>query len=385
MGREVASGVTDTAGKVEVTKVATEHLPALAGFYAQVWDPGATAAGVRASRDAAASTNPVTPGEPPPTWIVLRDDRAIGHVTTIPIVLWIGGQERPAYWIKGLWVLPEFQRSAVGFLVLRTAVQQLGAVAALALAHDPAALRLFGALGFRDLGTLPNDLRVLNARRVLSRLDPAVLPLGSLSRSTGFRVALRAGAALGPLADAATGLWGALAGVALGAFETQVDRQLDRAGADGLWQAARTEITAGPRRMGAELAGRYETAGYSFVHVRSGARLAGLGVLRHPSEDGDPRLRGIRVATLADLLYRPSEPRAGLAVLRGAERTARALGADAMLAGASAASCRPLLRRRGFAPVPANLHLLSRIPGDSPATVDQWWFTRGDSGGDGQF
>ena len=85
--------MTDVANRVEVTRVSAEHLPALAGFYAQVWDPAATAESVRDSRERAGAVNPVTPGEPPPTWIVLREDRAIGHVTTIPFTLWIDGSD----------------------------------------------------------------------------------------------------------------------------------------------------------------------------------------------------------------------------------------------------------------------------------------------------
>jgi len=376
--------VTDTASRIEVVRVETEHLTALAGFYAAVWDPAATADKVRTSRRQAGAANPVTPGEPPPTWIVLRNQLAIGHVTTIPISLWIDGVERSAYWIKGLWVLPEFQRSAVGFLVLRAAVQELGPVAALALAHDPAALRLFGALGFRDLGGLPNDLRVLNARRVLGSLDPATLPAGALARSGGLRLAIRGAALFGPVCDLAMTTWAALAGGRLGSLSVTVSDQLDVPAAESLWLAARDEVRAGPRRGGAEFAARY-AAGYSFVHVRDGNRLAALGVLRPPSADGDPRLRGVRVATLADLLYRPSEARAGLAVLRGAEWAAHEWGADALLSGASIDAFRRLVRRRGFFRAPPNLRVMASVPAGGPPTLDHWWFTRGDSGGDGSF
>jgi hypothetical protein len=367
--------VTESAARVEVARVGPEHLAALAGFYAAVWDPSATAESVRVAREQAGT---------PPTWIVLREGRAIGHVTTIPLTLWANGQEQPAYWIKGLWVLPEFQRSAVGFLVLRTAIQQLGSVASMALAHDPAALRLFGAVGFKDLGGLPNDLRVLHSRRVLSRLDPAALPLGRWSNSAALRIGVRTAALAGPLGDAAMALWSALAAGTSG-YEVDVVETFDRAGVDQLWQSARGEVPAAPRRAAAELAARYGTSDYVFVRARIGDRLAGLAIVKRPREDGDPRLRGIRVATLSDVLYRPSESGAGLALLRGAERAARKAGADALLSGASIGALRPLLRRRAFVPVPSNLHVLARIPGEHPAALGAWWVTRGDSGGDGSF
>jgi hypothetical protein len=109
--------------------------------------------------------------------------------------------------------------------------------------------------------------------------------------------------------------------------------------------------------------------------------------VKRPRDEGDPRLGGIRVATLADLLYRPSDSRAGLAILRGAEDAARALGADALLCGASAAATAPLVERRGYLGLPGNLRVLARFKGDPavPEQLGDWWVTRGDSEGDGTF
>jgi hypothetical protein len=383
--------VTDTANRVEVARVGAEHLPALAEFYRQVWDPQATPESVRVSREQAGAVNPVIPGESPPTWIVLREDRAIGHVTTIPLRLWLNEREQGAYWIKGLWVLPEFQRSAVGFLVLKTAVQQLQPARALALAHEPAALRLFGALGFTDLGGLPNELRVLNTGRFLARVDLDALSPDGMPRPArrALQIALRGARLAAPVAAAAVHLWSRIATGPTGSLSIAVAATLDHRGAEELWQAARSEILAGPCRGSDQLAARYaDQDDYMFVHVRDRERLVGLGVVKRPHEQGDPRLRGIRIATLSDLLYHPTAPRAGLAVLRGAERAASSMAADALLAGASAAALRPLTRRRGFLPVPANLHVLARVSSEQepfPARLDQWWVTRGDSGGDGVF
>jgi hypothetical protein len=370
---------------VAVTRVEAEHLPVLAEFYRRVWDPAATPQGVAAARARAAAANPVAPGEPPPTWIVLREDRAIGHVTTIPITLWLDGRDQPAHWIKGLWVLPEFQRSAVGFLVLRAAVQELGT--SLALVHEPAAVRLFGALGFTDLGGLPNDLRVLRARSLLRKLDLDALALGAVPAAV--RPLLRwatAGAGLAaPVLDLATRLWAGIASGPAGRHTITMAESLDVPGSEALWQAVQSEVGAGTCRGGSELAARYSADDYVFVHVRDAARLVGLAIVKRPRAEGDARLRGIRIATLSDLLYAPSQPRTGLAVLRGAEAAAVTLDADALLCGASAAAVRNLARRRGFLPLPSNLHVLARAPDEAPARLDAWWVTRGDSGGDGVF
>ena len=380
--------MTVVAERVSVERVTDEHLPALAGFYREVWDPEATVERVRASRAAAAASNPVSPGEPPPTWVMLRGDRAIAHVTTIPITVWLNGHEHPAHWLKGLWVLPEFQRSSAGFLVLRAAVGALDR--GLALVHEQAAIRLFTALGFTDLGALPNSLRVLRARSLLGRLDVNALGLGSLPAWARFgaQVARHAAPVVGPLADAANAVWAGAATGPLGAFRVVNAQQLDRDAVEALWRASRAEMPAAPARDADSLARRYAYADYVFVEVRAGARLAGLAVVKRPRGAGDPRLRGIRVAPLADLLYQPGEPRAGLAALRGAEAAARSFGADALLCGASSSAVQPLLGRRGCLPAPANLHVLARFPaadGAMPATIAEWWFTRGDSEGDGMF
>ena len=378
-----------TASRVEVVRVESEHVPALAGFYRRVWDPDATAASVQRARAAAAAANPVTPGEPPPTWIVLQDGIAIAHVTTIPVRLWLNGRERSAHWIKGLWVLPEYQRSSAGFLVLRAATS--GVSPALGLVHEPAAIRLFQALGYTDLGGLPNAIRVLRPREVLRRLDLEVLGLGSMS--TWLRAALRLGKAaaplIGPVIGAATAIWSAAASGWSSGLRIDVEAECDRDGIDQLWSSVKGGIRAAPARDARHFAERYGgRPDYRFVHVRSDSRLVGLGVVKAPGDEGDSRLHGIRVASLSDLLHAPGDRGSGLAVLRGAERAARAMSADALLTSASAAAIRPLLERRGYLRLPANLHVLARIPGEAPpppAGIAEWWLARGDSGGDGSF
>jgi hypothetical protein len=382
--------VNETASRVEVTRVGPQHLAALTEFYRRVWDPGATLASVEQSRSEAARTNPVTPGEPPPTWIVLQNGEAIAHLTTIPIRLSLGDRERPAYWMKGLWVLPEFQRSSAGFLVLRAAMADV-AIPALALVHEPAAIRLFQALKFNDLGALPNRLRILNPAAVVMRLDldalgPSALPPWVRQAA---RVARFTAPIVGPLADVANGLWALAATGPLGGTAIDLRSAPDRRALDELWSDVRTALPAAPVRDASELTARYSpAAGYDFVQVRSRGRLIGIGVVKHPRDHGDPRLGGLRIATLSDFLFHPHDARAGLAVLRGAERVARALGADALLCSASARSVGALLTRRGYLPFPANLHVLARFPREMeapPARIDDWWFTRGDSGGDGSF
>lgn len=374
---------------VGVVRAGDEHAEALAEFYRKVWDPDATAAQVANARANAARVNPACPGEPPPTWLVLQDGQAIAHVTTIPIRLWLKGSDVAAYWIKGLWVLPEFQRSSAGFLLLRAA----GALTspALALVHEPAAIRLFQAVGYTDLGALPNRMRILRAGSLLAHIDVeaagAAAGLSPRLRAVA-RLVKPAAPLLGPFVGLGNALWSAIRTGSLAGLTIEEAEAFDESEVTGLWGAAREEIPAGPSRDVAQLAVRYPAKAYVYVMVRAKGKLVGLAIVKRPTESGDPRLRGVRISSLSDVVYAPSDDRVGLALLRGAERAARRLEADALLCSASIAPFNALLRRRVYLPLAATLHVLARIPGQKeadPRELGQWWVTRGDSEADGAF
>ena len=377
------------SNRVDVVRVNDEHLPALAEFYRRVWNPGATPEGVRASRAAAALTNAARPGEPPPTWLVIQNGDAIAHVTTIPIQLWYDGTERPAYWIKGLWVLPEVQRSSAGFLVLRAAAGALGDPS-LALVHEPAAIRLFQALGYTDLGGLPNRLRILRPSSLLRRLGAIIQMLGRDNGwwRLGARAARLSAPVFGPIIGAANDLWVWLRARSSAGLTATVTDAIEANEVDGLWRSIREEVGPAVARGGAAIARRYTAPEYRFVHVRERGELVGLGIVKRPNEKGDERLGGLRISTLADALYRPTDQRVAMAVVRGAERAARTFNADALLASASPVVFEAQVRRLGYLSAPANLHVLVKIPGlqaRKPNGFGDWWITRGDSEGDGTF
>jgi hypothetical protein len=125
------------------------------------------------------------------------------------------------------------------------------------------------------------------------------------------------------------------------------------------------------------------------VYRRTGKReLVAVAVVRACSDSPDPRLRGIRVATVADVLFRPDDPAAGLAALAGAERIARRMGADAILCSTSHPAITSALRRRAYLRLPGNVHLMLRDPTGTaglPLTVDAWWLMRGDASSDEAF
>lgn len=375
---------------VAAVPVEDHHIEALAEFMRAAWGAAATPEGIRRARKRAESENRVTPGKPPPAFLFLDGETVAGHVGTMPTFLWSGGREAPVHWIKGLMVLPRYQNGPVGFMLLKEAISRIDH--AMALVVDRAACRLFEALGFKDLGVLPNTLRLIDPTRVLRHLDLNALGLarGGWMKSAVSIAQLGVVTSLaGTIGSAGIGLWTALRG-RYGNARIETGHEPDPDQCTELWERMRSELAASPTRDGRYVHARYrgERDDYRWAAVLEGDTLAGLAVVRCPSKRGDPRLKGIRVATLSELLYRPSDTRTGLAVLAAAEETAREVGADALLATTSHRLLAPLLRRRAFLTIPGNLHFLLRVPpgGEAPpADLASWWLTRGDSRADDTF
>lgn len=382
----------DRRPTVQLLRASDGHDAALAEFFRATWNDGATAETVRNARRSAAATNLAFPGEEPPSFLLLQDGKILGYVGTIPVRIWSKGEEHPAHWVKGFWVLPEFRNGPVGFLLLRSALRNLNC--SLALTVLPVVIGLSVNLGFSDLGSLENRVRVLRPGNVLqsirwdeigfARLPTWLRRAASFSQRIGLAAA--AGTCAGVIAD--------LAVTALNRYPRSVavsNEVPDPAELDALWLRTRATLSASLVRDARYLGWRYlgqQANEYCFVSVREGRDLVALAIVRRPRAEGDPRLRGTRVATVSEWIFPLNRPQAGLAALAGAEHVARELGADALLCSATHSRARPLLRRRAYWPAPPNVHLLTRDPAKScglSAALDDWWITRGDSNADEVF
>jgi hypothetical protein len=261
----------------------------------------------------------------------------------------------------------------------------------------PPARRLFKAVGFVECGVIPNYVSLLRAGRVARSIDIANLGLGLspwLHRCA--RVAQTAGLAwaAGAVAGVAFRAWRALPSSSI-QLSTDLSGQLPpRSALDDLWARTRPTILAGAVRDGSFLWWRYHArpgASYEAVAVyerTSRRRLVAIAVVRRWSDTSDQRLRGIRIATLADILFRADEPEAGRAALAGAERVARRMGADAILCSTAHPVITSALQRRAYLRLPGNIHLMLRDPRrvmGLPLEVDAWWLMRGDASSDDTF
>ena len=383
-----APSSTPTAATTGVVRAGPEHAAALADFYRATWDASATAASVRAARTAAAAANPVHPGEEPPIFLFLSGDRVVGHVGTIPIRLHTTDGDRPAHWVKGLMVLPEHRNGPVGFFLLREAVRHLGC--ALAMVVAPEARKLFEANGFADLGALPDAVRVLRPTRVLRRIDLDALG-GVPGRARGIATRVQrspfASSLAGAAAAAALGGWSIVRG-GTGGERAVVLPEFSPGEMNRLWTRAGRTLAAAPGRDAAYLAGRYGHGGSRWLGVRESGGLAGFAAIRPPRAEGDPRLNGVRIATVSELVFPPDRPAVARALLAGAETVARSLDADALLCGATHPAASRALRRRAFLPFPGRVHVLLREPPGEPPlprALAEWWLTRGDSHADEVF
>jgi len=149
-------------------------------------------------------------------------------------------------------------------------------------------------------------------------------------------------------------------------------------------------MAAGPVRDGTYLRWRYGAEGrrYSFISARDGTRLVGVAVLLSPKASPDARLRGVRAATISDIVFAPERADVGLAVLAGIERAARSAGADAVLCTTSHRTLARLLSRRAYVPLAGNVHFFLRDASGSgrwPRDLASWWLARGDSAADDVF
>ena len=369
-----------------------EHLPLLADFVRKVWSPEIQADKLRAARAQAAASNPADPGEAPPTFLFLLDGQAVGHLTTIPTRLQCGEWIGPAHWLKGFWVLPEHRNGPIGAMLVREAARRLDCL--LATVVDEAPRRVFGAFKMQDLGTLTEHIRLLRPQRVLQRLDASAFGFGSnrlLRNALGIARQPGISHLGGALVRSALALRGA---VAAGARDLDVglDGQQDDAGLDALWTRVAGELELTPVRDAAyrrRLYGSEPDRRYRILSLeRKGSRgepVAWASIRAPRDGEGDPRLRGIRVATLSDVVVPLSRPEHGLALLREAESVARDQGADALLCSTSHPGLRHWLSQRAFVRVGGSLHLAARGPKAGPPlppSLDAWWLTRADGGAD---
>jgi hypothetical protein len=353
------------------------------------WDANATSDRVGEWLRTSASQNPFDPGVEPPVVGVFVGPRLAACLTSIPTRFWNGREFATAHWLKGFWVLEQYRDGLIGYLLLKEMLKHVGLAASMPAAIVPR--RLSVALGMLDLGAVRNYIEPLRIARILRKIDSQLL--NSLSKPTSIALKF---AKIPPVAYAAEALMTLYltalrlpSGLAARGLTTELSERLPgEADLDGLWARARGGVSCCAERSGAYLRWRYERGGsgrYSFALCRRGAELVGLAVLQHPERLDDPRLAGLVIGSVVDLLLDPGCRGALSGVLAAARRWARSLNYDALLLTMSHVAFRPGVLRAGYIPMSGNIHLMLRDPGGkhglSP-NLDVWMVTRGDAWSD---
>jgi hypothetical protein len=378
-----ASAVIQERTAPRVVQVDETHLEPLAEIIRQAWSPDATTEAVRRARAAAAEHNPHGAGTPVPTFLFLSGERPLGHLTTVPTTLWVGGVEHRAHWFKGFWVVPEQRNGPVGFTLLREAMRQLQTT--LSMVVQPAPRRLFASLGLQDFGPIPNFVRLLRPGNVLRRLSRQ--PLGPRWARPAMRTAGLPGIShlIGGAAQLALQGWTLSQPEGIGVRVVAPER-LDPAQVDALWRRSRGSLRAAPVRDFTHVYARClnRPDSYHPVVLEEGGEVLALALIRRPRADSHPRLQGIRVATLSELLCPPDRREHALRLLAGVETAAADMGADALLCSASHRTLPWVLARRGYLRLPGNVHFMAK-PADfalDGLNLEDWWLTRADGEAD---
>jgi GNAT superfamily N-acetyltransferase len=354
------------------------------------WNANATPDGVREWLQRSAAQNPFEPGVGPPVAGVFIGPRLVACLTSIPTRFWNGREFAAAHWLKGFWVLEQYRDALIGFLLLKEMLKHVGIAASMPAALAPRQLSV--ALGMLDLGAVRNYITPLSIARILRRLDPQLLKLNGVPAAT----ALLKFAKIAPVAYAAEALIspclmalrlpGALAARTLA---TRLGEQLPgEADLDSLWVRARSALSSCAARSGAYLRWRYEggaNSRYWFVSCWRRTELVGFAVLQHPERLDDPRLAGLAIGSVVDLVLDPGCSGALPAVLGAARRWGRSQNYDGLLLTLSHLALRSPVRKAGYMPMPGNIHLMLRDPGgghELSPNIDDWMVTRGDAWSD---
>jgi hypothetical protein len=331
-----------------------------------------------------------------PTFVFLKGEDIVGHVTTIPVQLTSCAKTVAAHWIVGFMVLPEHRNSLVGPLLIKEVNRYLDC--ALSLFVEPPVLRILTGLKWVHKGILPQYLRVLNAPGVslnlqLSGIRPLAVSKGNTAAAVPFRFVETFIRMLGG--------WGLAIGQTIWLGLTVVTRPRalpmavrEEQGFDDsynkLWQAVSGRFGACLVRDQKYLQQRFGGSPdrYRVLGCRQENRLLGYCIVKTKQFSNDPRMGNMKVGTIVDCLFDPTAPAVFQALLDSVLKICDRESVHAVLCTASHAAVRRLLRANGFFAIPGNLnfayHNRTSVP-DQDIPLESWHLMRGDSDADQNF
>ena len=149
----------------EITRYKAEDRRSVEGLYRRVFGNDA-AEGSRMRWEWQYRRNPNNAGQEPEIWIAREGTSIVGQYATMPVRLWVRGQEVRGSWGMDVMVAPERQRQGLGEVLFRTWDRNVGA--SLGLGLSDSSYRLFQKLRWPDVGPVPCLVKPLT-RRALRR------------------------------------------------------------------------------------------------------------------------------------------------------------------------------------------------------------------------
>jgi GNAT superfamily N-acetyltransferase len=341
----------------DITRFSPDDLKPVFALYRRVF--GADAAEANRLRwDWQYRRNPCLPPEGPLTWIAREGPTIVGQYATMPVRLWVLGQEVQAAWGMDVMVAPERQRQGLGEVLFRTWDQNVGA--ALGLGLSESSYRLFQKMRWPNAGPVPVLVKPLTRRALRQPNWPMwVNRLVSAVTLPAVRVIARAR----PL-------------------RAEVE-PLHRFGDEftALWERLAPRFDFAVRRDAAYLNWKFfepPHVRYHHVALRRGGELQGYAIYRHLQEP-----RG-RVTQLVDFLVDPGDELGMKTILRWVDREAREADSDKVRTVCLHEEYRRIMKQSGYFQVKSTVEFTAKInavavpPGFYEHT-GTWHVTLGDS------
>jgi hypothetical protein len=341
----------------DITRFTQDDLKPVLALYRRVF--GADAAEANRLRwEWQYKRNPCLPPEGPLTWIAREGPTIVGQYATMPVRLWVQGQEIQAAWGMDVMVAPERQRQGLGEVLFRTWDQHVGA--ALGLGLSESSYRLFQKMRWPNVGPVPVLVKPLTRRalrqpswpmwanRLVSALTLPVVHL--LGRARPLRAEV-----------------------------SPIDRFGDEF--TTLWERLAPKFDFAVRRDAPYLNWKFFEAPhvrYKHVALHRGGEVIGYAVYRHLQE-----ARG-KVTQLIDFLVDPDDDAGMTTILRWLDREARAADSDKVRTICMHESYRRVMRHAGYFQVKSTVEFITKLNAvevgpEFYGRTGAWHVTLGDS------
>src|SRR5438094_4725314 len=135
-----------------VSLYSSQHAAALYKFIDYFWPRNSSPTNGSDSPSRAHTSEPEGTENRPPTFLFLKDDEVIGHITSLPVRLSVRSATAPAHWLVGFMVLPEYRNGLVGPCLVKKVNETLDL--AMSLHVEEPVLRILKGLGWYHVGVI---------------------------------------------------------------------------------------------------------------------------------------------------------------------------------------------------------------------------------------